>query len=465
MRKKIRENLGAYFVCLILSAVVTAFFVTSSSPLYSIYDSVFNSNDVSALFVLSGLDGVLYRDLFVTGGPVFYGLMLPVCGFGGRTGLFVFDILLLFLTLAAVYHFTAGFLSKKKALFLTVFTAIPYAALVSAGNTAEGIVLLLFLFCLLYTLRMKKTERKYDGLIMGILAGLCVMTRFTAGGFVYGLFLYAAGSAIRRRTRKKAGIYLLTAVAGMLLCAAPFVVYYGYQGALGDFLDGAFLFDLYFNFPDVRTAAHKAVKIFPALAVFLLSIARRKGMRNGILAAGSLVQIFFSLTGPVDWYTYLPMVICVPIAVVLLKPYKHKKAATVLFLLACLVFYSFPLKNTIEFLTGNDTETDELLVSDLNSYYEDVDNDTLLLLNVPLYYYLETGTSPQFKYFYNQETLVERDSSIQEEIYTYIEEDSTNAIIITRSSGFMSEQIGDYYLVDMYYKGRTVYAIYEYILE
>lgn len=234
-------------------AALVLVWCSKSSPLYAFNDWM----DANIFFTMgkSMLHGrVLYRDVFDHKGPVLYLLYgLAACvdntGFGG---------VLLLETAAFAAFLWLGLRSAEvicgRALH-PAWTALPAAAVAASrafshGGSAEELLLPLLaaaLFGAVSTLRASRPMPLRRVVLHGFLAGCALWLKYTVLGFYLVWAVLLAVLYLRRGWRGPLGRAIGAYLGGMALATLPWVVYFGVQGALGDwftcyFYDNLFLY-------------------------------------------------------------------------------------------------------------------------------------------------------------------------------------------------------------------------------
>ena len=301
-------------------AALVLVWCSKSSPLYAFNDWM----DANIFFTMgkSMLHGrVLYRDVFDHKGPVLYLLYgLAACvdntGFGG---------VLLLETAAFAAFLWLGLRSAEvicgRALH-PAWTALPAAAIAASrafshGGSAEELLLPLLaaaLFGAVSTLRASRPMPLRRVVLHGFLAGCALWLKYTVLGFYLVWAVLLAVLYLRRGWRGPLGCAIGAYLGGMALATLPWVVYFGVQGALGDWFTCYFYDNLFLYKGESGGAAALAQHLWwavrdalPAavlLVVFLLWAALRRPAAAGTVAALAAGLAFTSLMGGYLVYRY-----------------------------------------------------------------------------------------------------------------------------------------------------------------
>ncbi len=245
-----RERLWGVFGYCVLAAFVCLLFCSKSSPLYPINDWT----DANAFFssgkgMVAGR--VMYRDLYEHKGPLLYALhaLCAVFDPADFTAVFVLEVLAGALYLLAAWRLLRLYGAARAALVaLPVLAALVYASFsFQQGDSAEELCLPMLAWPLFWLLDWRRTRapRRMEStrlLMGGVLFGCVLWIKFTMIGlfapWILGLFIF---HAVRREWRQ-AWACVLWFAAGAMLATLPWLVYFGVNGAIGDWLK-TYLYD------------------------------------------------------------------------------------------------------------------------------------------------------------------------------------------------------------------------------
>ena len=281
-------------------AALVLVWCSKSSPLYAFNDWM----DANIFFTMgkSMLHGrVLYRDVFDHKGPVLYLLYgLAACvddtGFGG----------VLLLETAAFAAFLWLGLRSAEELLLPLLAAALFGAVSS--------------------LRASRPMPLRRVVLHGFLAGCALWLKYTVLGFYLVWAVLLAVLYLRRGWRGPLGRAVGAYLGGMALATLPWAVYFGVQGALGDWFTCYFYDNLFLYKGEGGGAAALAQHLWwavrdalPAavlLAAFLLWAALRRPAAAGTVAALAAGLAFTSLMGGYLVYYGLVLSVFAPLGLV-----------------------------------------------------------------------------------------------------------------------------------------------------
>lgn len=322
-------------------AAVALVLCSKSSPLYTLNDWM----DANIFFTMgkSMLSGrALYRDVFDHKGPVLY-LLYGLASCLHRTG-FTGVLVLEIIAFALFLHFglrTAEVLCRRS--LHPAWAALPAAAIAASrafahGGSAEEL-LLPFLAAALYGAVKALDDARPMPLrtvvLHGFLAGCALWLKYTVLGFYLVWAALLVVVYLRRRWAARLGQSVAAYLGGMALATLPWVVYFGVNGALGDwftcyFYDNLFLYKgegggLPALAQHLWWAVRDALPAAALLAMFLLwaVLARRLAAAVSVtaLAAGLALT---SLMGGYLVYYGLVLSVFAPLGLAALAPLVEK---------------------------------------------------------------------------------------------------------------------------------------------
>lgn len=226
---------------------------SKSSPAYPINDW----SDANIFFSMGkGMahGKVIYRDLYDHKGPLLYGLhalcyMISPLSF---LGVWLLEVLCFTAFLVSLYQFMRLYKLGRVALMILPLAAALVAASNSfqQGDSAEELCLPLVSIPLYWLMRYLKTKAPgpmpaHTALLSGLLCGCVLWIKFTLLGFHMAWILIVFGIQVRNRQWKSAWSCILWYVAGIALATVPWVFYFGFHGALEDWLGTYFYHNLF----------------------------------------------------------------------------------------------------------------------------------------------------------------------------------------------------------------------------
>lgn len=244
IKKKRNSNILIAIYCLVL-ATIFLLICTKSSPLYPINDWV----DSNAFFTMGKgmMNGkVLYRDLFEQKGPLLYFIHGLSYLISNKTflGVYIFEVIFF----AVFLYFCSKIISfyyEKKYLYI----ALPIISVIvlnlvsfSHGDSAEEFTIPLLTISLYYLLKYFKNEypKPMDTkvlLLNGFLAGCVMWIKYSLLGFWFGWMMMIFISSIINKRFKDSIKECLVFLIGMFIATLPWIIYFGLNGAIKDWID------------------------------------------------------------------------------------------------------------------------------------------------------------------------------------------------------------------------------------
>lgn len=232
----------ALWVCT-LTAVGVITVCSKSSPLYPFNDWV----DANCFFtvgkaMMNGI--VMYRDLWEQKGPFLYFLHGIASLISGDSffGVYLLEVVAAFLFLYCSFLSLRLFVSEiHAAASIPLLAAVVYTSPAFChGDSAEELCLPILAYTLLVSLRAFCREQEIspkEYLFVGIGAGLVFWTKYTMVGFYLGWYLLPALMYVQQRQWRKLWTSVWAVAAGVGIATLPFALYFGWNHAIGDWLE------------------------------------------------------------------------------------------------------------------------------------------------------------------------------------------------------------------------------------
>jgi len=249
-RKAVNKR-TVYPICLLFAAVFL-FLCTKSSPLYPLNEWV----DANIYFTIGKgmMHGyVPYVDLYDQKGPVaflLFGLASLISG-TSFFGVYIIETIAFSFFLYAAYRIVALYAEKFAFLALPFLSAFILGSLsFSHGGSLEELMMPLFAWSLYDTLRyFKKTYPEPVPLKMiarnALFAGVMLFGKFTFLAFYIAWMGVIVISQLMAKQVKRAFSASALFLAVMFATGIPWVIYFGLNGALGDFFHYYFYMNIF----------------------------------------------------------------------------------------------------------------------------------------------------------------------------------------------------------------------------
>lgn len=316
MLKKKQNKILMIIYCLAIS-IVLLLICTKSSPLYPLNDWV----DSNAFFTMGKgmMNGkVLYRDLFEQKGPLLYLIHGIAYLISNKTflGVYIFEVISFTLFLYFCHKIINIYFERKYS-----YIALPLIGAVilniknfAQGDSAEEFCIPLLTISLYYLIRYFNKEYKVKPienkvlLLNGFLAGCVLWIKYSMLGFWFAWMMMIFFASILDKRYKDSIKECFVFLLGMLIATLPWIVYFGVNGAIKEWIDTYIFVNL--NSYTVSFTLHERVEFIIntfrngfkdniIYAVFLVvgaigSIFTNKYMKN-IIGKIALIAVFFFL--------------------------------------------------------------------------------------------------------------------------------------------------------------------------
>lgn len=407
-------NKKKLFISIIISFILILCTHSYLSPFYSNYYSYYGTIDSATPNIVSSLllnGNSLYKDIAVHEGPIFY--MIQSLQMIHPYVLLLFDFILLSYSI----YLIITHINNK---FSLCFLIIPYIATISTGNHIYFYILILSI--LFYFIKDKPL---LHGILLGISIGISPLDSF----IIYALtinYIYQ---------NKKDNRYLFF---GSLIIIIPLLFYFIINKSLYAYIS-CMLLDININLSS-KILLHKIIKLSPIILLWIISIMNHN--QTSLTTFLFILLFIQSFIHDLSWVHYMPIITALIISYSIMNQ-NH----IIYIIISCLIFI-IPSINYIHYLTKTNFNADQELITRINEYFDSLDNQekTLLLYDLPSFYYLETNTLPKSKYFTNQKTY-NNNQPIYDNFYQELEQ-SQEQLLLYRTKGFLSEGVGSFVLVE-----------------
>ena len=299
--------------------IVAYFFITifsyTTSPLYHVWG---NTPD-SPIFQIIGKywsRGVLpYKDLWDLKGPyIFFVNALGYSMTGTKIGIYILQIIFLFLTLITIYKIFLLYLNHSLSLFFTLLSLAGLSYIYEGGNLTEEYILfpltLSFYYIIQWIDKYEKDNNPYHNelhtVIYGIVFGLCLMSRLTNALALCAAVGVIAIVLLWRKEYKNLLMNILYFLIGFIISASPFFLYFYLHDAFFDMWNGTFLFPLEYVTNSSMDILHIGIHYFILsylnciLLIYVVVLMIRK---NKIINV-RIVLYMMSAIIPFIWFCY-----------------------------------------------------------------------------------------------------------------------------------------------------------------
>ncbi len=494
-RYKRGSNLIIGIYCLII-ATTFLLICTKSSPLYPINDWV----DSNAFFTMGKgmMNGkVLYRDLFEQKGPLLYLIhgLAYLISYNTFLGVYIFEVIFFAVFLYFCSKIINLYYNKEYS-----YIAVPIISAIvlnlvnfSHGDSAEEFTIPLLTISLYYLLKYFKNQYPNPMnskvlFINGFLAGCVMWIKYSLLGFWFGwMMMIFISSVINKRfidSIKECLIFLF----GMFLAAIPWIIYFGINGAIGDWLNTYIFINLqsytvdYTLIQKLQFAYNNIYEgiienpIYGILTIcgLLYSLISNKFIKNTIGKVSLIVVIFTTIILTYiggRGYTYYffifaPFIIFGILLIIDFLSKVFSKVITGKFGVVIGVVITLIL-GLITLKYNHNTYMLKMDKNDLFQYkfakiINEIPNATLLNYgNLDNGLYLTTGIVPNIKHFEIQNIPYDKYSDNRDEQNRYIKEGITDYILIRVKENLKIKDLKPKYIWDKYSLISQEYQMFE----
>lgn len=247
--KQIKKNYKIILFCLLISTIVLLF-TSSNSPLYPHNFAA----DTNAYFTIGRgwLEGAIpYKDLFDQKGPMLYVIFMLAASISSNSfvGVYILEIISMTVFLYYANKVVTLFIDKKNNLLILpiLATLICTTIAFSNGATAEEFTLPFFMISIYNLIKYFKDKKITDKQLFlnGFIAGIIFMIKFNLTFFWLGFIICIFIDLIFKKEIKKAIKSVLIYISGMIIPFIIFNIYFLIVGAIKDFYDAYFYFNLF----------------------------------------------------------------------------------------------------------------------------------------------------------------------------------------------------------------------------
>ncbi len=196
------------------------------------------------------LDGKIpYRDVWDHKGPLIYYInALGLWMFGSTWGVWVVEVIFLFLTALACLLALQMVFDPFTALVSTVLWLSAFSKIIDHGNSVEEYSLLFQFSAIYFYLRSLSTEKyTWNEFMIGVTAALAFSLRPNNIGVHLAIGLVLLIPLFFAKERKPALVKLVAMAAGGACVLIAIAFYFAVHGALGALIDQVFIFNYYYS--------------------------------------------------------------------------------------------------------------------------------------------------------------------------------------------------------------------------
>ena len=416
------RNKKIIIYCFIVSLLVLLL-ASKSSPLYPFNDWC----DANAFFTMGkGLFNgkIIFKDLFEQKGPFLYliygiGYLISNTSF---LGVFVLEVISSTIFLYLTHKIINLYLEEKYSyIILPLFAFLLYTAIsFRHGSSCEEFCFPMMMYSLYELIKYARSnEISYKKIyIVGIMAGLIFLTKYTVLGINFAFMVCLFISLFKEKNYKKAFISPFVYLAGMFTAIMPWLIYFGLNNAIKDFFN-VYIFTNLFSYTKTKVnifvklincficfsknlyANKLYITIIFALLLLPLFSKRVNGREKVVITVSIVCSILFVYIGGIYFIYYiLPILIFMIFTLIylvgLLSKLKLNKYMLIPYMIIILVLTYFVSPNT-HFMKVKQKDLVQYKFKDIIMKKK---NPTILNYGyLDMGFYTTTGIVPNTRYF------------------------------------------------------------------
>lgn len=451
---KYKQVLIRVSACLILMLLCSGF----TSPLYPHY-----TGQDSSIFltIAKGMTKgkSLYTGLYDHKGPVFFWMEAAGYYFGGITGVFFFQCLLLLCDICFIDRISSLFHADHSTVILSFLSAFFF--LFQHGNLTEEFSMPVILACMYYELKylLSEEDKHAPGtaFFYGILVGLIAFIRLNNAVIVCALLLCITVLLIQKKLWINLLSNLAMGVLGLATIALPVCFYFYHHGALYDMIYGTFLHNLIYaknnaHYPILSSSFLYFLCLFiPGAFAFGIFYTKWRSERNrvyvSLMFATAVTYAMLAYTNVYMHYYMLGIPLFTTAATVAVMGEKHlvaevRKIIAALFIhkesvvkqkqrivslsLICIITFNIFLSTVSAFIPFYKTYLTDIayneyaLIRDGISVIPEEERNEVVGYNIKANYYYHADIVPCYKYFTFQKWMTTKKLNVYKEFMLYV---------------------------------------------
>ena len=468
MEKKENKNILILFVIFIISLFTILCFSTSTSPIYKNY-----YEDDSSIFIVMGKamkQGLVpYKDVFDHKGPVFFAIqLLGQIIYEGRLGMFILQVISLFITNIFIYKNARFFCSKLKSIFTILISMCFFIFFIEEGNLSEEFSLPILAFGVYLTLRWIIKDKKANisliyPIVFGILFSLLAFIRLNNAIVICGLCFGIVIKLIREKRIKELFKCIIGFIIGSVIVIVPILIWYYSNDAINEMLYGTFVHNwIYLKNSDSQSYVVNKLTNLSTTIILMFVINKRlknenKELRNIVYFAAILTVIMLMFQRDyAHYYLILIPIISIFIAVLLNlyenedKEYKFIYNLIIIFI--CIIYILPGILNSMCYLNFMKMVNLEEINDFVNLIPIDEKDEIFMFKHHLSSIYIYGDFLPSYKYAFLQSYLIKANPKIEDEILKYLEVNKNKWIISRNIDEFENKGKIDNYILENYEK-------------
>lgn len=479
MERDKKINTRLYPVYLILAIIFLSVFSYSTSPLYNSYGGD------SSIFMLIGrgiLDGkVPYVDLFDHKGPILFFIE----SFGQwiireRTGIFIIQIVNLFICLFTIHKISELFIPRNKIIIVILSFLTIIGITLRNGNISEEYSLSFLLITIYLSICYFKQKSQTHKPLYAFIYGICFMSLFLIkmnniipiAAVVFVILV----DLIIKKDYKNVIENAVGFIAGILIVLTPICIYFISKDAIYEMIYGTILFNFKYmeienaKLPLINTLAVQFMTILPSIVLIILGVKLYYKKYNWInILFISVVSLSFYLTINMGHrYIYYHVINAIPFSLGVMlfivyilkirikfngKIYYKKIIPIIGLIFIDMLLYAYIGRDVVSILSTQSKSTYNIEARELGSIIPNKDKESVLGYNTSSQWFLANDILPCTRFYTNQDWWNKFDKIVCKEINELLDNNSPKWIIVSDIDNIQNEDVknkilSNYELID-----------------
>lgn len=238
-------NFKLELICVTIAFVFVILASYSTSPIYSLTDKLTDSYMYQIIGKYWDTNNIPYINLFDHKGPLIF--MISAIGYrltGNRYGIFIIQIIFMYATVKIMHKLFNTEFSSKKSVYLSLISLLSIFLIYTEGNLTEEYILpfvmISFYYFYKWLVNYQKdyTHKVFSAFIYGVTFGIALMTRVTNAIGICFIVFFILIILLKNKAWRNILYNAVGFIIGVILIAAPFVIYFYTKGALSEMIYG-----------------------------------------------------------------------------------------------------------------------------------------------------------------------------------------------------------------------------------
>lgn len=480
--RRFMDNKELHYYCFYAIVVFIAmlFSATNCSPL------VGKIGEDSGMYLLMGRNmiegGSLYIDLFDHKGPIIFFLnAIPQLFIHGATGVWILEIIFMFLSCIALFKCGFKLIGNNAALLPPLAYILFVCSYFNGGNYTEEysnlfVILSLYIF-ICWVKNGYKPLSKKNAFLLGIYFAVVFFLRPNNVAIIAVIVAFIGIYSIIK-DRKSILKYFIFGLLGIGVVSGLIVIYHIYKGSLYEMFYATVLHNLSYCKEGVSNTSllndlfsSFKKKVFLLTAIVIISIIKcfvhRDRVFGWFLIFSYVITVFGILISGREFMYYLVLlvpVICLSIILFFyhgtdqLEKYLKKRIIWITGIVSVIILIFLCEDNNVSKLR-RDKKNYKYEARELVSYIPDDEKNELFGYDTPAVWFYLNEITPCYRYFTMQHWMAKTNPKIDDDIVSYVKENKPKWIVTYYSKAMNNEELSKIIISDyeFIWKNQTGY--------